>query len=155
MRVSRIYRLLRLITMLQSGRNYTADELAEELEVSRRTIFRDLNMLEMAHVPYYYDRDRGTYRINSHFFLPPMNLTLVEALTLLVAAGRARRSSVLPMARISERAAVKLESALPAPVREHVGRVLSKLVIRPGPEARHEGLDRTFDRLLSAVAEQR
>ena len=44
MSISRIYRLLRVITMLQSRRGYTADELARELEVSRRTIFRDLNM---------------------------------------------------------------------------------------------------------------
>ena len=80
MRVSRIYRILRLITILQSGRSYSVDELAAELEVSRRTIFRDLNMLEMAHIPYYFDRERGTYRINNHFFLPPVNLTLDEAL---------------------------------------------------------------------------
>ncbi|GAH79674.1 unnamed protein product, partial [marine sediment metagenome] len=43
MNVSRIHRLLRLITMLQSGRSYSAGELADELEVSRRTVFRDLN----------------------------------------------------------------------------------------------------------------
>ncbi len=49
MDVSRIHRLLRLITLLQSGRGYTATDLARELEVSRRTVFRDLNVLEMAH----------------------------------------------------------------------------------------------------------
>ena len=59
MRISRIYRLLRLITMLQGRRGYTVNELAGELEVSRRTIFRDLNMLEMARIPYYYDQQRG------------------------------------------------------------------------------------------------
>ena len=65
MSISRIHRLLRLITMLQGGRSYTANELAEELEVSRRTIFRDLNMLEMAHIPYYYDPQKGGYRRRS------------------------------------------------------------------------------------------
>ena len=48
MNVSRIYRLLRVVTLLQSRRGYTANELAEELQISRRTVFRDLNALEMA-----------------------------------------------------------------------------------------------------------
>ena len=59
MSISRIYRILRLITLLQSGRGYSADELAEELEVSRRTVFRDLNVLEMAHIPYYHEAPGG------------------------------------------------------------------------------------------------
>lgn len=155
MRVSRIYRLLRLITMLQSGRTYTVDQLARELDVSRRTVFRDLNVLEMAHVPYYYDRQDRTYRINSYFFLPPVNVTLPEALAMLVAARRTIASSVLPMARASERAAMKLESVLPAPVREHLGTVLGKVSVHPPPAARHQGLDDLFDRLVSAVSRQR
>lgn len=153
MRASRIYRLLRLITMLQSGRNYTVAELAAELEVSRRTVFRDLNMLELAHIPYYYDRERSSYRINSHFFLPPVHLNLLEALAVLLAAKRAGGSSKLPLAAASNRAAVKLESTLPPAVREYVGTVMDRLTILPAPQARHEGLDDMFDRLLSAAAE--
>ena len=52
MKVGRIFRLLDLITLLRGRRSYDAGELAEELEVSRRTIFRDLNVLEMEKVPY-------------------------------------------------------------------------------------------------------
>lgn len=155
MRVSRIYRLLRLITMLQSGRNWTVDELARELEISRRTVFRDLNVLEMAHVPYYFDREAGTYRINNHFFLPPLNVTLPEALAMLVATRRTASSGALPLARAGERAAMKLESVLPAAVREHLGAVLQRVSIQPPPTARHTGLDDLFDRLVQAVAARR
>ena len=66
MKIARIYRLLRLITMLQGKRTYTAQELADDLDVSRRTVFRDLNVLEMAHVPYYFHSDTGGYRIDPH-----------------------------------------------------------------------------------------
>jgi len=52
MNISRVHRLLRLITMLQGERSYSTRELATELGGSRRTIFRDLNMLELAHIPY-------------------------------------------------------------------------------------------------------
>ena len=155
MRASRIHRLLRLITMLQSGRSYTADELAEELEVSRRTIFRDLNMLEMAHIPYYFDRDRGTYRINRHFFLPPVNLTLDEALALLVAGQRVSNSSVLPLAASGQRASLKIESVLSGPVREYLGTVMDKLVVTPPPAARQDGLDEMFEQVLAATAERK
>jgi predicted DNA-binding transcriptional regulator YafY len=62
MRVSRIHRLLRMITLLQGRQSWSVEELALELQVSRRTVFRDLNMLEMAHIPYYFDDERGNYR---------------------------------------------------------------------------------------------
>jgi len=155
MKISRIYRLIRVITMLQSGRGYTANELARELEVSRRTVFRDLNMLEMAHIPYYFDADQGGYKISRHFFLPPINLTLTEALAVLLLAGRMRSSSKLPLLSHGARAAVKLESALPRTIRDHVGSVIERLSMNMPPVARHEGLDATFDELANAVATQR
>jgi predicted DNA-binding transcriptional regulator YafY len=151
MSVSRIHRLLRLITMLQSGRCYSVSQLVRELEVSRRTIFRDLNMLELAHIPYYYDRQGRTYRINQHFFLPPVNLTLPEALALMVSAGKVQASGVEPLAAASGRAALKLESVLPAPVRQHVGSVMDHLAFLPAAPARSQGLEDLFDRLASAV----
>ena len=155
MSVSRVYRLLRLITILQGRRNYTVDELAEELEVSRRTIFRDLNMLELAHIPYYYDSDTGGYTISRHFFLPPINLTLTEALAVMMLAGTARGTGQLPLMAHSARAAMKLESALPAGIRSHVGSVIDRLTMSLGPTSRHEGLDDLFDDLAAAVAGRR
>ncbi len=155
MSVRRIYRLLRLITMLQSGQTFTADELATELQVSRRTVFRDMNVLEMAHIPYYFDRDQGTYRIQQHFFLAPLNLTLNEALSLLVSVRRVRNSALRPLAASSQRAALKLESVLPSAVRQYVGEVMEKLDLVSQPVSRQEGLEDVFDRLLGAIAQGR
>jgi len=152
MKVSRIYRLLRLITLLQSGRDLTANDLAEELDVSRRTIFRDLNMLEMAHIPYYFDEARGSYRISRHFFLPPVNLTVTEALAMLVLTGKMRSSTRLPLLSEGARAAMKLETALPEAIRRQVGSIVDNVHFSPAPAARHEGLDATFDRLAEAIA---
>lgn len=155
MSVSRIHRLLRLITLLQGGRGYSADDLARELEVSRRTVFRDLNMLELAHIPYYYDPDTGGYRISRHFFLPPVSLTLTESLAILMMTGRLRSSAKLPLMGQAARAAMKVESALPAGVREHVGSVLDRLQVDLGPVSRHEGLDDLFDQLAGAISQRR
>ena len=155
MSMSRVYRLLRLITILQGSRLYTAGELAEELEVSRRTIFRDLNMLEMAHIPYYFDADRKGYRISRHFFLPPINLTLAEALAVLILARRTRGRGQLPLLAASAQAAVKIESALPAAIRQDLGSIVDKLSVQLGPVARHEGLDDLFQEFADAVARRK
>lgn len=151
MKIGRIYRLLRLITMLQSNRNYTVNELAEELEVSRRTIFRDLNVLEMAHIPYQYDSYVGGYSISRHFFLPPVNLTIAEALAILGMTGRLRTTGHLPLVAAATRAAVKLESVLPRQISEYVGTVLERLSMHMTPVAGHEGHEEIFDGLAQAV----
>jgi proteasome accessory factor B len=140
---------------LQGRRSYTAQELARELEVSRRTIFRDLNMLELAHIPYYYDPTSGGYKINQHFFLPPINLTINEALAILMLTGRLRGASRLPLLAHGAQAAAKLESALPKAIRDHVGSVLENLSVVLGPVSKHEGLDSTFNELATAIVDKR
>jgi predicted DNA-binding transcriptional regulator YafY len=151
MNVSRVHRLLRLITLLQGGRNYSAADLARELEVSKRTVYRDLNMLELAHIPYYFDPDTGGYRIGGHFFLPPINLTLVEALSMLAMSGRIEGAQNVPLLGHGTRAAAKLEGSLPHSIRGYVGSVLDRTRVSLGPLADHDGLDSTFDTLSQAV----
>ena len=154
MSISRVYRLLRMITMLQGSRTYSPGQLADELEVSRRTVFRDLNMLEMARIPYFFDEEKRGYRVNPNFFLPPVNLTLPEALAMLLLAGRLRGTGRLPLLAHASRAAVKLEAALPASIREHVGTVLDNLQASLGPLSRHEGLEAVFEELASAIVQR-
>ena len=66
----RLHRILRLVTLLRSRRFYTAGELAQELEVTKRTVYRDLNILELAGVPYHWDEERRGYKIADTYFLP-------------------------------------------------------------------------------------
>ena len=155
MRISRIYRLLRLITLLQGGRSYTVQQLADELEVSRRTVFRDLNVLEMARIPYHYHPERQGYQISRHFFLPPVNLTLTEALAMLSLTGRLRSTARVPLQAEAARAAVKLESVLPEEISQYVGRVLDRLTVHLSPTSDHHGVDETFDELASAIVDRR
>ena len=155
MNVSKVHRLLRLITLLQTRRSYSAADLARELEVSKRTVYRDLNMLELAHIPYYFDPDTGGYRIRGYFFLPPINLTLTEALSMLAMTGRIEGAKNIPLLGHGARAAVKLEGALPHSIRDYVGSVLDKMRVSLGPLADHEGLDGMFDTLGRAIVDRR
>ena len=155
MNVSRIYRLLRELTLLQSGRSYTASQLAAELQVSKRTIFRDLNAMEMARIPYYYDPASKGYRISRHFFLPPVNLTLPESLALLGMAGGLQKETNIPLFSQGARAAAKIESVLPEAIRQHVGSVIDKLSLRLGAMAKHDGVEENFDLISGAIIQQK
>ena len=114
----RIARLLQLLLALGAGRCPNARQLAEMCEVSRRTIYRDLDVLELAGVPIRYRPDRQGYELPSGFGFTPPALEEFEAAALLVAAGDS--GDGLGQATAARTAARKLLLALPTEVRERV-----------------------------------
>lgn len=152
MSVSRVHRLLRVITLLRAQRAPTVADLAEQLEVSRRTVFRDLNMLELAGVPYYYDEPSGGYRIAQTFFLPPVNLTLDEALALLTLA---RHSGQLPLHQLISQASAKIESVLPRSMQSELRRAMAGIRVSWPAQARHSTVPQRFDEFQRAIAQHR
>lgn len=135
MKLLRLQRILRLITILQSGRFYSPNELAEELAVSRRTIFRDLDTLRRAGIPYFHNEQESGYKINSNYLLPPLNLDLQEAIALLLFLTKNKDSSyALPLKQEIQRATLKIENSLPAYIQQHCGTVLKSTSVR-GPSS--------------------
>ena len=72
---SRFARILRVLELIQGRTPYGAKEIATELEVSERTIFRDLNVLELAGVPWFYDEEDQRYRVRPGYNFPALNLS--------------------------------------------------------------------------------
>ena len=70
-------RLFDLILLLRDGRLHRAEDLARELEVSVRTIYRDMDTLALSGVPVAGERGMG-YMMTAPVTLPPLNLTLTE-----------------------------------------------------------------------------
>ena len=70
----RFARILRVLEMIQGRARYGVKEIAAELEVSERTIFRDLNVLELAGVPWFYDGEEQRYRVRPGYNFPALNL---------------------------------------------------------------------------------
>lgn len=70
-------RLFDLILLLRDGRLHRAEDLARSLEVSVRTIYRDMETLQLSGVPVAGERGMG-YMMTAPITLPPLNLTLVE-----------------------------------------------------------------------------
>ncbi len=116
MSTKRIHRLLRLITLLQSGRARCSYDLMTELGVSRRTLFRDLETLEDAGIPYHHERGVG-YRVGRSFYLPPISLTVLESLSLMLLGQTAASQRGRPMHLSAMSAISKLLATTPEPIR--------------------------------------
>jgi len=154
MKLSRISRVVRILTTLQAEKNYTADGLAEMLGTSRRTVFRDLKELQAIGVPYHYDAKAGGYSIDPEFFLPPIDLNLQEALSLLVLTRKLSGQIQLPFRKSALLAGLKIENNLPAKIRDYCNTTLQYISARAGAQAPANRLDATFTELQKAIAKK-
>ena len=76
-----------------------AEGLAKACDVSRRTIFRDLETLKEAGVPLQFDPELQRYMIPSSFFLPPTNFTAAEALSVIALCSEMGTNTGLSLLR--------------------------------------------------------
>lgn len=151
MGTTRTQRLIRLLQMLQSGQKYDAGALAEDLRVSRRTLFRDLNMLSAAGVPYGYDKKSQRYSIAPDYFLAPINLTVPEAYALMLSLRKFTLPEVHPAFPEALEAAMKVEAALPPRVRQHCAAVVEKVAVKSGPVCDVDRIRPVFDTIHRSI----
>ncbi|PWL16854.1 DNA-binding transcriptional regulator [Falsochrobactrum shanghaiense] len=105
-------RLFQIVQHLRGGRLVTAHQLAERLEVSERTIYRDIADLQSTGVPI--DGEAGVgYLLRQGFELPPLMFTRDEIVALVAGARLVRAWGGASMARGAEEALVKIEAVLP------------------------------------------
>ncbi|WP_430452746.1 hypothetical protein [Rhodopirellula europaea] len=66
----RIARVLKVLALIQSGKNYNVKAMASEIGCSIRTIARDLETLTLAGVPWFFDQASSSYRLPPHYRFP-------------------------------------------------------------------------------------
>ncbi|WP_223830874.1 helix-turn-helix transcriptional regulator [Streptomyces venezuelae] len=119
----RAARLLSLVLLLQNRGRLTADELAEELGVSARTVYRDIDSLSSAGVPVYGDAGhRGGYQLLGGYRTQLTGLHAEEAESLFL-AGLPGAAADLGLGEVLAAAQLKLTAALPTPLRDRAGRI--------------------------------
>jgi predicted DNA-binding transcriptional regulator YafY len=114
-------RLLTLLSLLQGRRDWPGHELADRLEVSGRTVRRDVDRLrELGYPVESLTGPAGGYRLAAGTALPPLLLDDDEAIAIAVGLRTAARASVTGIEETSVRALVKLEQVLPSHLRRRV-----------------------------------
>ncbi|MGH2530762.1 MAG: helix-turn-helix transcriptional regulator [Thermomicrobiales bacterium] len=120
-------RLLMILSMLQVQRCVTARDLAERLEVSARTIHRDMEALSIAGVPLYAQRGAGGgWMLPEDYQIDPAVLTGAEVRALFFGQP-ARLLADLGLDRASDAALVKLLAAIPAMQRADAERARQRI----------------------------
>ncbi|MCQ4199138.1 WYL domain-containing protein [Streptomyces coelicoflavus] len=124
-------RLVSLVLLLRQRGRMTADSLARELEVSTRTVLRDMEALSAAGVPVYAERGRhGGFALLPDFQTALTGLNHDEALALLVAGSR-RGAQLFGLGSALASAMLKVVDALPEGLRDTAAGAAQRLLVDP------------------------
>jgi predicted DNA-binding transcriptional regulator YafY len=119
-------RLLALLSLLQVRREWTGQELADRLEVTPRTIRRDVDKLRSLGYPVEAAPGvAGGYRLSAGGELPPLLLDDAEAVAVAVGLRTAASGTIAGIEETSVRALAKLEQVLPSRLRRRVSALSS------------------------------
>jgi predicted DNA-binding transcriptional regulator YafY len=141
-------RLFRIVQMLRSGRLKTARALAERLQVSERTIYRDVRDLQLAGQPIEGEAGVG-YTLRREFDLPPLMFTPEELTALVLGARLVQAWGGAESVIAAKSALARIEAVLPE---ELAARVDAIALYAPGyrmPMAHRKLLDQLHAACLS------
>jgi predicted DNA-binding transcriptional regulator YafY len=143
-------RLFHIVQLIRGRRLTTAAYLAQRLEVSERTIYRDIADLQLQGVPVEGEAGVG-YRLGAGFDLPPMMFTQDEAKALVASVRMAQAWLDPALAQGVQDALGKIMSVLPVDARV----AAEALAVYAPPVGLPESAQRTLQTLREAVHEKR
>ncbi|NJO81429.1 MAG: YafY family transcriptional regulator [Blastochloris sp.] len=128
--MNRTDRLLAIVLELQARGRRRAKDLAEAFEVSKRTIYRDVQALCEAGVPVISEPGSG-YSLVDGYFLPPLRFTLEEAMLLLLGSDVMRQSFDAEYQAAAHNAGRKISGVLPDDLRPQVESLQERIQFFP------------------------
>lgn len=124
-------RLLRLLGLFQTHPSFTGAELAERLDVTPRTVRRDVERLRALGYPINAEQGTGGYRLAAGSHLPPLLLEDDEAVAIVLGLRAAAQTAVHGVEESALQALAKLEQVLPSRLRYRV-ETLTKATVHAG-----------------------
>ena len=149
-------RLLSLILLLQSRTSWKAGELAQELNVSERTVHRYMSMLDEMGIPIYSERGPyGGFSLLRGYKLPPLIFTAAEASVLYMGANLVREVWGRTYDDAATAVTAKLDNVLPDDLRHQVELVRQSLVVNGLTARDYRPWDTTLHTLRQCIMERR
>ena len=122
---------MKLILMLQdSNKRITVDELADTFGVSRRTIFRDFNVLTELNVPVTWDQYSG-YGVIEGYKIPPLMFNSRELATIMVGLNFVKSQVDKQLVDDAKGVELKIKNVLPAELKEFMNSLDNRTVVDP------------------------
>ena len=148
-------RLLRLLALLQTPRDWTGTELADRLGVSPRTVRHDVERLRSLGYPVAGTRgSAGGYRLGAGAKLPPLLLSDDEAVAVVVGLRTAASASIAGIGESAALALAKLEQVLPTRLRHRVEAV-ERFTVAVPPDRVGPIIDADIITVLAGVCRDR
>lgn len=148
-------RLLSIILLLQTRGKMTARALAEELEVSRRTILRDIDALSFSGVPVYSEGGHGGgFSLNEEYRTTLTGLNTLEVQSLFVSSNNEALRDV-GLGDAGERLILKLLAALPNTHQSTADHIRQRLLIDPTWWWHDTSISPYWEEIQQAVYEDR
>jgi predicted DNA-binding transcriptional regulator YafY len=149
-------RLLSLLSLLQSPREWPGPELARRLDVTTRTVRNDVERLRRLGYPVEATRGAvGGYRLSAGAAMPPLLLEDDEAVAVVVSLRTASGGAVEGLEETALRALTKLQQVLPPRLGRRVDALTSHTVRVSGGQRRGPQVDGALLALIAAAARDR
>jgi proteasome accessory factor B len=155
MNLTRLTRLLKMIGLLQAGKGHNVNSLSAQCGISRRTVFRDLEVLRAADVPLSHDDEFQVYHLADTYSLPPTKFSAEEALAVLLLCHELGDVRKMPFLAPAQTAARKLESSLPAALRKQLRGMADAVRIRLHQVSPIADKTPIYQALLEAIPQRR
>lgn len=152
--VSDLHRLLRELVLLRGHERWTPKSLGTHFKVSEKTIRRDMKKLERTGFGVKFDRAKNGYSLESDTFLPPVQLTLDEALALIVVCEDVAGRGQVSLLDAALGAMSKIESLLPRSLRDELAEVMDHVEVRLARSGSAEGESGVFEQIRAAIVTQ-
>ncbi len=124
-------RRMKLILLLQqSNKRLTVDDIAERFGISRRTVFRDFNVLSELNVPVTWDEYSG-YGIMPGYKIPPLMFTSKELATIMVGLNFVKSQVDKTLVEDAKGVELKIKEVLPKELREFMESLEERTVVDP------------------------